>query len=97
MKNIDYIKPRFATEDWGKRHLEAIHSPTGPERPLVKLLSAWINYAKQHAARFNSDIGSDYVLGDEWARIGFALRGLLNGESGRLDCGTYRFSLSETR
>lgn len=33
-------------------------------------------------------IGEDYVLGPEWATIGRALLALLNGETGRLDCGT---------
>ena len=41
-----------------------------------------------HKARFESAIGEDYVLGPQWQAIGEGLRGLLNGETGRLDCGT---------
>jgi hypothetical protein len=33
-------------------------------------------------------VGEDHFLGKSWARQGFALRELLNGETGRLDCGT---------
>ncbi len=38
----------------------------------------------------------DGVLGDEWAKIGGALRGLLNGETGRFDCGTLDRLFCET-
>jgi hypothetical protein len=55
---------------------------------LVGLLRAWLDYAQQYQAEHGSNIGYDYVLGPEWATIGVAIRGLLNGTSGRLDCGT---------
>lgn len=45
-------------------------------------------YADAHAARFGSPIGSDYVLGPLFAGWLSSLLGLLNGETGRLDCGT---------
>ena len=35
-----------------------------------------------------SPIGEDGVLGEYWAEWGKALRGLLNGDCGRLDCGS---------
>jgi hypothetical protein len=73
---------------WQDRHLAAIIRPNATERPMVNLISAWVDYAAQHARRFDSKIGDDGVLGPEWAQIGAALHGLLNGETGRLDCGT---------
>jgi hypothetical protein len=45
-------------------------------------------YADAHAERFESSIGDDYVLGPIWERMGRTIGELLNGETGRLDCGT---------
>lgn len=73
---------------WQTRHLEALTLPQGAELPIVTLLSAWANYADRHKLRYESGIGEDYVLGPAWAKIGASIRTLLNGESGRLDCGT---------
>lgn len=52
------------------------------------MIKGWAKYAEDHRARFESPIGQDGVLGDYWESIGDALRGLLNGDCGRLDCGT---------
>jgi hypothetical protein len=73
---------------WKGRHRMAILAPVGPERSIVGLLKGWIDYTNQHAARYESGIGDDGVLGPEWESIGRGILGLLNGESGRLDCGT---------
>lgn len=37
---------------------------------------------------YGVSIADDYVLGPAWAEIGKSLRTLLNGDCGRLDCGT---------
>jgi hypothetical protein len=70
------------------RHAAAINSPrTGRERAIVDLISGWLRYAdenKRHYERTSFDYG---VLSEEWARFGGPLRGLLNGEIGRLDSG----------
>lgn len=58
------------------------------ETMLVSALFAWALYADDHRARYESPIGEDGVLGPKWRAIGLALRGLLNGELGRLDGGT---------
>ena len=87
-KTLDYIGSGPNTGDWQGRHAQAIHSPQGAERAIVGLLKAWLDYANGHEARYDSRIGDDYVLGPPWAQIGAGLRQLLNGESGRLDCGT---------
>jgi hypothetical protein len=75
-------------EGWMNRHLAAVLTPrNGIESALVQMFSGWLKYADEHN-RYETGIGSDYVLGVEWAKIGGALLGLLNGETGRLDCGT---------
>ena len=81
---------------WDVRHNNAIGAalgsgmavPLSQESSIAQMLRAWENYAKAHAKRFESRIGEDYVLGPAWQDIGLGLRALLNGESGRLDCGT---------
>lgn len=73
---------------WAERHAAAMHSPKGCEFGVVTMLRGWLEYGEQHRNRYESGIGEDGVLGKEWAAIGAALRGLLNGELGRLDAGT---------
>jgi hypothetical protein len=94
-KNIDRIRQstrkvaskEFRGNRWGLRHAEAMTSPArGFEASLVTMLRAWAEYADAHVARYESPI--DAVLGQSWQEIGEALIGLLNGETGRLDCGT---------
>ena len=58
------------------------------ERAMILMLRGWLEYAEAQKSAFDSNIGDDYVLGDEWFKIGEALRGLLNGDLGRLDGGT---------
>lgn len=97
MKDQTYV-PRYDDKTgWKSRHLTAIAEPLGtlygPEKPtheraMVLMLRGWIEYAEAHRSAFGSDIGADYVLGDEWFKIGESLRGLLNGDLGRLDGGT---------
>lgn len=84
------------TGGWQDRHDAAIKVGTRPlfvernpfETQIVRMLDAWKEYAADHKARYESPIGDDGVLGAYWESIGDALRGLLNGETGRLDCGT---------
>lgn len=74
--------------NWQGRHLAAVMSPRGAEKPFVAMLKGWLEYADTHANRNEGSIGEDYVLGPEWETIGRSLVSLLNGETGRLDCGT---------
>lgn len=77
------------SSDWLNRHTRAWTSPeSGHERAVVGLIRSWLEYAEAHESSLGSNIGEDGYLGDEWRDIGLALRGLLNGETGRLDCGT---------
>jgi hypothetical protein len=73
---------------WQDRHNAAVIAPVGFERPIVHLFESWLDYADRHKARYESSIGADGFLGEHWKDIGLALRGLLNGDCGRLDCGT---------
>lgn len=81
---------------WQTRHVAALRSPHGPETGIALMLEGWAKYADAHRARYESGIGEDYVLGDEWETIGRSIRALLNGECGRFDCGTLDAFLSDT-
>jgi hypothetical protein len=72
------------TNGWKDRHLRAIQD----RQPIAVMLAGWARYADEHRERFESSLGDDRVLGPMWAAIGSAILGLLNGETGDLDCGT---------
>lgn len=82
------------TGGWQDRHDAAIRHPhlsvarKDFETAIVEMLKGWAKYAEDHKARYEAPIGDDGVLGAYWESMGDALRGLLNGETGRLDCGT---------
>jgi hypothetical protein len=97
MKHIkDFLAKGPNTSGWQDRHKAAVrHAQQTPqfykptlESSIALAIEAWCDYAEAHAARFEGQIGEDYVLGPAWARWGFALRELLNGDCGRLDCAT---------
>jgi hypothetical protein len=74
---------------WQQRHNDAILGPKqGFEHAIVHMLDAWLEYAETHQIRYESKIGGDGVLGDPWAEIGRGILQLLNGDCGRIDCGT---------
>lgn len=76
---------------WQDRHNAAVMypRPLSSESAVVTMLKGWAEYAEAHERQFESKIGDDCVLGQEWEAIGVGIRGLLNGETGtRLDCGT---------
>lgn len=64
------------------------------EGALRNMLRGWVEYADAHDVHYSaangerSLLGSDYVIGPEWLTIGHALLELLNGETGRFDCGS---------
>ena len=89
MKDLRYVPDCPDETGWRERYLYAVRHPTHEvEMPLLTMIQGWIDYARSHEARFNSRIGDDRVLGDEWFAIGAAMLGLLNGDLGRLDGGT---------
>ena len=87
------IKSMPNAGDWQGRHLRAFNSnPIAVSKSMpgcvVAMVEAWGRYADAHRKRYGSPIGDDGVLGWSWRTMGVSLRGLLNGETGNLDCGT---------
>jgi hypothetical protein len=74
--------------EWASRHNVAVYQIAKNGETVSPMLRAWAQYAKEHREQYESPIGEDYVLGPEWRTIGLAIRALLNGNCGRLDCGT---------
>lgn len=95
-----YWLPEAARADqngWSNRHTQAVRIPQSPfERALVSLLGGWLLYADAHRNAYATEIQDDALLGKSWARIGEGLRGLLDGELGRLDVGTLDAILGNT-
>ena len=60
----------------------------GFESAIVNLYRAMAEYADAHRKQYELTISEDRYIGDAWHQIGRGLIGLLNGETGRLDCGT---------
>jgi hypothetical protein len=79
---------RFQENQWGARHCAAWREPQGPEVGIVRMIEGVALYADHHAKRFESNVGEDGLLGPEVEQIIRSIRTLLNGECGRLDCGT---------
>lgn len=70
-------------------HREAMTRPQpGFERGVVTLFRGLAEYADAHRKQYGSIIMDDGVIGEYWHWLGEALIGLLNGDTGRLDCGT---------
>ena len=69
--------------NWATRHNMAVVHPTKAEKGILDACYALEAMADSHAA-----ISQDGVLGDCWLKILHGVRGMLNGETGRLDCGT---------
>jgi len=71
------------------RHHEAMLRPRGIECALVALRSGLLQYAIEYAERFEGcELGHDGVIGAAWLEMARGYIGLLNCETGRLDCGT---------
>ena len=92
MKYIDKITEISTTSSnvggWKERHLRAVTVPNSEERGIVEMLRGWLRYADEYRAIYSEGIGQDYFIGPIWEQIGQSIRELLNGATGRLDCGT---------
>jgi len=77
-------------------HNSAVTFPIGFERPVIQSLKAWARYAEIHGDRYEAQIGNDGALGDFWVSWGLDMRGLLNGNTGRLHCGHLDTFIRET-
>ncbi len=61
---------------------------SGPfDSALGEMLRALAQYADDHESRFGAPIAADQYLGPAWEQALRSLVALLNGETGRLDCG----------
>lgn len=70
------------------RHHQALQSPRGAEHAIVLLRSGLLRYAVEYANRFEGcQLGHDAILGEAWLTMARGYLALLNGETGRLDCG----------
>jgi hypothetical protein len=78
------------TNGWRDRHAMAVNHPaTDKGEAIAVMLAAWALYEKGYAAMYpETMLADDYVLGAAWKDAGIAMRQLLNGVCGRLDCGT---------
>lgn len=85
---------KFRENEWGERHVRAFRSiaawggNSSQEAGMIQMIYGWAEYADAHFHRFESLIGEDGFLGPAWLAMGKGIRALLNGETGRLDCGT---------
>ena len=78
---------------WVVPHVDAWAQRSGNPRELAAgavaaAVTAWARYADAHYALYDNRIGDDAVIGEGWKSWGKSLLGLLNGETGKLDCGT---------
>jgi hypothetical protein len=80
---------------WRERHIEAFEHPIGFERAMVCMITGWLRYADLHFSRYEALLSDDAFLGPVWEQMGLNIRSLLNGECGRLDCGTLDHVLVE--
>jgi hypothetical protein len=64
------------------------YSTSGPfDSPIGAILKNLAVYADSHHQQYGSRLADDYILGVSWRRCLSGVRELLNGETGRLDCG----------
>lgn len=82
------IKNTVTKEYWMKRHEDAMRSPKGSEVAIVMLVKGLEAYASHHADMYGSTMSNDGYLGPVWSTMVTGLHDLLNGDCGRLDCGT---------
>ncbi len=77
------------TELWLARHHVALQNPRGIESAIVSFRSGLLEYGLQHAVEFQGcQLGGDSFLGAAWLSMARGYLALLNGPTGRLDCGT---------
>ena len=60
---------------------------------LRAMLVGWERYALAFRDRYECDISTDGVLGDQWLAVGEGLRQLLGGDTGGWDCGSINHNI----
>lgn len=73
---------------WHGQHNYAVNNPRGMERAIVAGCYLLERMAGEHKQLYDAPIGEDGFMGAAWLDILRGLRAALNGETGRLDCGT---------
>lgn len=71
-----------------QQHSEAMLAPRGVERGLVKILDGISLYFEYYTRETESLIGEDGVIGEAAENLISAFKIMLDGPTGRLDCGT---------
>lgn len=78
----------FATHHTPISHNVAFREPREAfESGLVALVTGLAQYADSHREAYGSPLANDGVIGESWREAVSGVRGLLNGERGRLDGG----------
>lgn len=97
MKSFDVFTWQGPTDGISRHQYEQHEKATACVRALPSLTLqgsvahmayAWEQYAQAHADRYGSNIGEDAVIGDAWLALGKSILGLLDGDTGGLDCGS---------
>src|SRR5690349_3641568 len=70
------------------KSMSRLYARTPFEEAIGEMVRGLALYADAHQQMYQSQVGEDCVLGPEWTQILDGIRGLLNGESGNLDCGS---------
>jgi hypothetical protein len=72
------------------RHYQALQRPRGFESAIALMRESLLLYGCEYEARYGEDsrLGQDGVIGEAWLDMARGYLALLNGETGRLDCGT---------
>lgn len=102
MKKVFFVLNDYIAKDkgglktgWDKRHNEALENPLFFERAVVSMLTGLEMYIHDHQERYEDEVFNDGVLSRYIVDVANGIRGLLNGETGRLDCGTIDARLVE--
>lgn len=85
---IDTLEGVDENQQWARAHLRALNSTDLHSQALLEMIRGLATYADAYAARLDSPIGHDYVIGEAWQMIAEGLLALLNGDIGNLDGGT---------
>jgi hypothetical protein len=62
---LPYADLKFAGQEWARRHNTAV---TEFQLPILRMITAWAQYAEDHKAEFDAPIGEDQLTGQEYWR-----------------------------
>ena len=94
--HLERIKPATPQiTNWYGQHCKAFASYNGFEYAIRQAIEAFARYADAHQDRYDAPLGNDGVIGDYAHDMIKAVRHLLDGETGRLDCGSLSALMSE--